>query len=300
LELRHLRYFVAVAEAANFTRAAAGMRVAQPALSRQVQDLEDEIGVDLLRRSPRGVVLTAEGKLFLEEARRILAGADEAVSRVRALARGDAGDLHVGYAPSPSIEVLPPGMAAFQKAAPRVNVLLHDLAGNELCDGLRDGSLELAVMSRPMDENSRGLKFEALRQYPICVAVGPGHRLARFKSVTMDQLATEQLVVFRKKEYTDYHRLLARVFAGVSRRPGVAVECDGASSLVTEVEAGRGVAIMPQVFSRVVGGRLKLRPLTPAPEPLDVGICVATQGDLTPAGEKLCEHIRRIAKAPRG
>jgi DNA-binding transcriptional LysR family regulator len=98
VELRHLRYFLAVGEASNFTKAAARLRVAQPALSRQIQDLEDEIGVDLLRRSPRGVTLTAEGKLFLEEVRRLLRQADESVENVRALTRGQYGELHIGYA----------------------------------------------------------------------------------------------------------------------------------------------------------------------------------------------------------
>src|SRR5215813_4694985 len=101
MELRHLRYFLVVGEVLNFTKASARLRIAQPALSRQMQDLEDEIGVDLLKRSPRGVTLTAEGKLFLEEARSVLSRADESVKKVRALARGEYGELHVGYAPTP-------------------------------------------------------------------------------------------------------------------------------------------------------------------------------------------------------
>src|SRR5438876_7618223 len=121
MELRHLRYFLAVAEALNFTKAAAMLRVAQPALSRRVQDLEDEIGVDLLKRSPRGGVLTAEGKLFLDKTRQILKLADESVEQVRALARGEEGELHMGYAPAPTVEILPPALAAFQKAFPRVS-----------------------------------------------------------------------------------------------------------------------------------------------------------------------------------
>src|SRR5260370_22685196 len=102
MELRHLRYFLAAGEALSFTKAAAQLRVAQPALSRQVQDLEDEIGVDLLKRRRRGVTLTAEGKLFLEEVRELLKRADESVEKVRALARGEYGDLHVGYAAAPT------------------------------------------------------------------------------------------------------------------------------------------------------------------------------------------------------
>src|SRR5882672_1935826 len=134
MELRHLRYFLAVAEALNFTKAAALLRVAQPALSRRVQDLEDEIGVDLLNRSPRGVVLTAEGKLFLDKTRHILKLADESVEQVRALARGEEGELHMGYAPAPTVEILPPALAAFQKAFPRVRVLLHDFSEQELIE----------------------------------------------------------------------------------------------------------------------------------------------------------------------
>ncbi|SRR5216117_2007633 len=128
MELRHLRYFLAVGEALNFTKTSARLRVAQPALSRQVQDLEDEIGVDLLKRSPRGVTLTAEGKLFLDEVRELLKRANGAVEKVLALARGEYGELHIGYAPTPTVEILPPALAAFQKAVPRVKLVLHDLS----------------------------------------------------------------------------------------------------------------------------------------------------------------------------
>jgi len=296
MELRHLRYYVAVAEALNFTKAAARLSIAQPALSRQVQDLEDEIGVDLLARSPRGVALTAEGKLFLEEVRELLKRADEAVEKTRALARGESGELQIGFSPSPTVEILPPALGAFQKAVPRVTVRLHDLAGNELADGVRNGTLELAVMQRPQESNSAGLLFEPLHTYPICVAIPQEHPLAKLKAVPIARLATEKLVVFRRREYTDYHALLARVFDGLSQRPAIAIECDGTSSLMTEIAAGRGVAIVPQVFSNTFGSRLKLRPLTPTPAPQEVGIVRAFKGDVTPAGEKFCAQLRVVAK----
>ena len=194
MELRHLRYFLAVGEALNFTKAAAQLRVAQPALSRQVQDLEDEIGVDLLRRSPRGVTLTAEGKLFLEEVRELLKRADESVEKVRALARGEYGELHVGYAPSPTVEILPPALAAFQKAVPRVKVVLHDLSSDELIAGLQNATLELAVMVQPTGEQTAGIEFELLRTYPLCVAMTAAHPFARLKSITLEKLAAEPLV----------------------------------------------------------------------------------------------------------
>src|ERR1700742_1099876 len=212
MELRHLRYFLAVAEALNFTKAAALLHVAQPALSRRVQDLEDEIGVDLLKRSPRGVVLTAEGKVFLDKTRQILKLADESVEQVRALARGEYGELHIGYAPAPTVEILPPALAAFQKAFPRVRVLLHDLSEQELIEGLRNGRLELAMMPGDAGSQSIGVEIEALRTYPICVAVAPTHRFARIKTITLEMVAAEPMIGFNRKEYPEYYTGLDRIF----------------------------------------------------------------------------------------
>ena len=296
MELRHLRYFVAVAEALNFTKASARLRVAQPALSRQMTDLEDEIGVDLMKRSPRGVTLTAEGKLFLDEVRELLKRADESVEKVRALARGEYGELHVGYAPSPTVEVLPPALAAFQKAVPRVKVLLHDLSSDELIAGLQNATLELAVMVRqPVGDETAGIQFELLRTYPLCVAMTATHPFARLKSITLEKLAAEPLVGFRRKDYPEYNRILARVFAPVRAKPRIAVECDSASSLITEVEAGRGVALSSTIFKLVAGKRLLYRPLTGTAEVASVGIARASKGDVTPAGEKFCEILRKIS-----
>src|SRR6266480_4703448 len=233
MELRHLRYFLAAGEALNFTKAAAQLRVAQPALSRQIQDLEDEIGVDLLRRSSRGVTLTAEGKLFLEEVREMLKRADESLEKVRALARGEYGELHVGYASVPTVEILPPALAAFQKAVPRVKVLLHDLSSDELITGLRDASLELAIMVEPVGEQTAGIEFELLRTYPLCVAMTATHPFARLKSITLEKLAAEPLVGLRRNDYSEYYRIVDRVFASVHAKPRIAVECDSASSLIT-------------------------------------------------------------------
>jgi DNA-binding transcriptional LysR family regulator len=290
------RVAVAVAEALNVTRAAVRLRVAQPALSRQIRDLEEEIGVDLMKRSPRGVTLTAEGKLFLEEARGILRSTEDSVEKVRALARGEFGELHVGYSPSPTVEILPPALAAFQTQAPRVSVRLHDLAGNELAAGLRSGELDLAVMQRPQGENAPGILFEPVVGYPLCVAAPPSHPLARKRTVSIEALASEKVVVYRKSEYADYHNLLDQVFSGLPARPAIAAECDSGSSLITAVESGRGVAVLPSIFARISGRRLAFRPLSPAGSVLEVGISRAIHGDLTPAAEAFCRLVREGRK----
>jgi DNA-binding transcriptional LysR family regulator len=295
VELRHLRYFLAVGEALNFTKAAARLRVAQPGLSRQIQGLEDEIGVNLLRRSSRGVMLTTEGKLFLEEVREVLKHVDKSVEKVRALARGEYGELHIGYAPVPTTEILPPALAAFQKAMPRVKVLLHDLSSDELIAGLRNATLELALMLQPIEEQTAGIEFEILRTYSWCVVLSAAHPFARLKSIPLKKLAAEPLVGFNRKDYPEHYRFIERLFRPISAKPRIALECDSASSLIMAVESG-GIALVTTVFERVAGKRVIYRPLTGTTDaPPPVGIARAPKGDMAPAGEKFCEILRQTS-----
>src|SRR5690349_11176616 len=192
--------------------ASARLRVAQPALSRQMTHLEDEIGVDLMKRSPRGVTLTAEGKLFLDEARELLKRADESVKKVRAVARGEYGELHIGYSPTPTIEILPPALAAFQKAVPGVQVLLHDMSSDEIMEGLRSSTLQLAVTPRESGGHMTGIEFESLRNYPICLALAAGHPLARLKSIPLQKIAAEPLITLNRKEYPGAYSSLEQLF----------------------------------------------------------------------------------------
>jgi len=295
MELRHLRYFLAVGEVLNFTKAAARLHVAQPALSRQVRDLEEEIGVDLVRRSPRGLMLTAEGKLFLEEVRELLKHADQSVERVRALARGEYGELHIGYIPIPTVEILPPALEAFRKSVPHVKPVLHNLPTDELIAELRNATLELAIMVQPIGEQTAGIEFEALRSYVWCVALNASHPFARLKSIPLKKVAEEPLVALRRKKYSEYYRVLERIFAPVSTKPNIVAECDSESSLVLEVEAGRGIALVTTILKLMNGKRLLYRPLTATTEAQSVGIARATKGDATPAGEKFCRLLRQIS-----
>ena len=296
MELRRLRQFLAVGEALNFTRAAKQLRIAQPALSRYVQDLEDELGVDLLRRSPRGVMLTAEGKLFLEEARELLKRADESVEKVRALARGEYGELHVGYSSVPTVEILPPTLAAFQKTVPRVRMMLHDLSSDDLIAELQNATLQLAIMVQPEGAQTVGIEFEPLRAYPWCVALTAAHPFARLKSIPLEKAAAEPLVGLRRKDYSEYYRTLEQLFVPVSAKPRLAVECDSVTSLILEVEAGRGIALVTTVLKLVGGKRLLYRALAGTTEAQAVGIARAAKGDVTPAGEKFCEILRKISR----
>src|SRR5215469_86111 len=296
MELRHLRYFQVVGEVLNFTKAAARIRVAQPALSRRIQDLEDEIGVDLLRRSPRGVTLTAEGKLFLQEVSELLKRVNESVEKTRALARGEYGELHIGYIPIPTTEILPRALEAFRKAVPHVRLVLHDLSTDKLISGLRDGALELAIMVQPIGEQTAGIEFETLRSYVWCAALSRAHPLARLKSLPLEKLAGERLVILSRKSYSEYHRILEHIFSPLSSKPHIAMECDSESSLFMEVEAGRAIAVVTTIAKLTAGKRVVYRPLTGTTEAQAVGIARAAKGDVTPAGEKFCEILRKVSR----
>jgi DNA-binding transcriptional LysR family regulator len=286
---------VTVAEALNFTKAAMRLRVAQPALSRQVAALEDELGVDLLKRTSHGVVLTAEGKLFLEEAREILKRVDESVTKVRALARGEFGELQVGYVPPLELHLLPRALAEFQKTTPAVRVVLHDLGTDEICHGLRNDTLHLALMMRPTGEAATGIGFEEVGCYPFFVAMAPGHPLAKMKTISVDAIAGRPLVVMNRMRNSEHHRTLSRIFA--PQRPNIATEADSVNSFLTEVSIGNCVALVSQLFKEAIGKRLVFRKLVDTDVAMCIGITRAKNGDLPPAGEKLCATIRKISRA---
>src|SRR5277367_5144578 len=145
MELRHLRYFVVVAEEQNVTRAAERLHVSQPPLSRQIRDLEEELGVELFRRTAKSLALTEAGKLFLIETRAVLLRVDQAVDAVRALASHHRGTLHVGYAPSLTVRLLPRTLMIFERAHPGVRVALHDLSTEESLDRLSSGKIDVAL-----------------------------------------------------------------------------------------------------------------------------------------------------------
>jgi DNA-binding transcriptional LysR family regulator len=297
MELRHLRYFVAVAEAENVTRAAQRLHVSQPALSRQVRDLEEEFGFALLRRTAKAVNLTDAGRTFLVEARAVLQRADEAVKAARAVAVGGGGELHVGYAPSPTVRLLPPTLRAFQAELPQVRVKLHDLNTEEMLDGLRRGALQLAILVRPTRAMLRGMHFEALERDALRLAVAPAHPFARLRSVPLAQAAAQPFVGLTRKDYPEYYEMFDEAFAKVKAAPRVAEEHDGATSLIAAVAAGSGVALVSQSLGCSAGERLKLLPLSPAPSPLIVGAAWVGDG-LSPSADLFLRCARAAVGEP--
>jgi DNA-binding transcriptional LysR family regulator len=271
MELRHLRYFVAVAGEENVSRAALKLHVSQPGISRQIRDLEDEIGFTLFERSAKSVRLTAAGKVFLTGVREVLQQVEEVVKKARAAAGGTTGEINVGYAPSLTVQILPPMLRAFQEQFPQMRVALHDLSSEEMLAQLAGKKLQVALTVPPLGKLLRGLAFKELARYATVVAVAPGHPLAKLKAIALKQVASEPLIGLSRKDYPEYHVEMKRLFATVGSRPNIAEEHEGGTSIIAAVEAGRGIALVPSSLACMVGERLKLIPIKPALPPIPVG-----------------------------
>ncbi|EDY83683.1 hypothetical protein VDG1235_3310 [Verrucomicrobiia bacterium DG1235] len=272
MELRHLRYFIEVALEENVTRAAEKLHVSQPALSRQVRDLEEELGFALLERSAKSVSLTEAGRVFLDEASAVLERLEVGVAAARAAAEDGSGEIHVGYAPSLTVKILPPTIRAFQAEYPKVKVKLYDMSTEEMLDGLRSGKLDFAFMLESKVKTLASFLFRPLKREAIRLGVGRDHAWASGGPVKVKDLKREALVGYNLSEYPEYGDLLGKVLRPAGMRVKLAEEHESVSSLVAAIEAGMGVGVVTESLSCVAGGRVCLLDLDPDPEALVVGI----------------------------
>ena len=290
MELRHLRYFVAVAEMENVSRAAMQrLHVSQPSLSRQIRDLEDEMGVQLLERTPKSVRLTDAGRAFLDDARAILKHAGDAVGKARAIAGKGASELQIGDWPLATERIMPGLLRTYREAMPDVRVKLHDWPVEQNIAGVRDGRLHLAILVPPLKANALDeLRFEQLTAIRVCLAVSCNHPFARRQSVSLTDAAREPFIGLTREEYPRYQEYLSAIFGRVNDKPRIVEEHDGWSYVFSAVSAGTGVAISSALFSHGSADRVKLVRLTPEPKRVAIGILMR-KGRLTPAAEKFCQ-----------
>jgi DNA-binding transcriptional LysR family regulator len=295
MELRHLRYFVAVAELENVSRAALKLHVSQSALSSQIRDLEDDVGFNLLERTAKSVRLTDAGRAFLTEAQAVLQHADEAVKKARAVANAEPTEIHVGYSAENTVEILPKTLRAFQQAMPNVHVRLHDWNNKDIVDGIRDGRLQLGLIVPPAKASAlHDLRYEELFQVRVCVAVGPQHPFARRSTIPIAEVAAEPFIGLTREDYPGYYDYVSIIFSKVEQKPRVVEEYDSYFGIISAVEAGTGVALGADVLGHSLGNRVRLLYITPEPKPISVGI-VAPKERLSPAAEKFRECAKEAA-----
>ena len=242
MELRHLRYFVAIGEEQHYGRAARRLRVAQPALSRQIQDLEQELGFKLFERLPRGVKLSAAGKLFLEDARRILQEVSEAAVRAGRVASGRSGTLRVGFAENASWRgVVPESFRRFRELHPDADLELQPAASLEQLEALRAGRLDAGFIFN-MPRGDPDFDQLPVATQHIELAVPKGHALTKRKKLRLRDLAEARFVWFPRRESPAlYDRLMHACFRGGLRSPRVVQEGLNEATILSLVSTGLGV-----------------------------------------------------------
>jgi LysR family transcriptional regulator, benzoate and cis,cis-muconate-responsive activator of ben and cat genes len=263
MELRHLRYFAAVAAHGSFNRAAINLHLTQPALSRQVKDLEDELDVPLFVRGKNAVTLTAAGEVFYEEARDLLARADQAIQRVRGEARNEI--LRVGYAPSLTTGIMPGALEKFQTATPRVRIELADLSPREMVEQAKEGRLDLLIAPGGFESDLPAFQWTELRRMTMVLVMPAMHPLAKLTKITPARLRDLPLVGLGRDNFPEYAprvRAILKPFGVVPRF--VSLVKDGLSALFVALEANNAAALLADGIECVMPRSLVVRPFSPA------------------------------------
>ena len=296
MELRHLRYFVAVAEELHFGRAAARLHVAQPALSQQIIHLERELGVLLLARTKRRVALTEPGRLFLAEARRALAQVALAVEVARGAEAGEVGRLRIGYVDSALWGALPEAIGAFRERYPRVTLTLLERLPTQQLEGLRRGDLDVAI--GPPPPATAPVETALVAEEPVVVALPAAHPLARRDAVPLAELAGEPWLLVPARVPSRLRNIALGAAAAAGFTPRVAQEARELDALVALVSAGLGVTLVPVSVSRVARPGVAFRPL--AGETLAFRlVALWRRGATRPALATFLEVLREVAGAGR-
>jgi len=291
MELRHLRYFVAAAEDLNISRAAARLRVSQPPLSRQIHDLEDEIGTQLFDRSNKKLKLTLAGEYFLQEAKKILSHAQRATRVAKSVAAGQAGQITIAFLSPLGGMFLPPVIRAFRGKFPLVDVDLVEMTPRKQLDALLDNQVDLGFVAKAEVESANEFAFEPVMDVELRLALALEHPLSKLRRIPVAKLEEERLILFKRSAAPATHDLLLRLCRSAGFEPNIVKQSDRPQSILDLVAAGVGVSILPELFQRYQAD-LVMRPLIPRPP--KISLCMVwRQNDTSAALHAFRAMIRR-------
>jgi DNA-binding transcriptional LysR family regulator len=249
MELRHLRYFVAVAEELHFGRAASRLFIVQPSLSQQIRQLEEELGFPLLKRTRRSVELTDAGRVFFVSAQNILAQVQEAKRAALRAYRGEVGRLVVGYISSSTYDLLPAMLRAYRERFPHVEVALRELTTPIQVKALEENELQIGLMRLPI--NTPLVNVEVVRREPIVCVLPEEHPLAARERIAMPMLAHEPFVLQSRQHGGGYYVQLMKLCLAAGFSPNVVQEVTETHTIVGLVAAGIGISLVPQSIRNI-------------------------------------------------
>lgn len=280
IDIRHLRYFQAVAEDLHFGRAAARLCIAQPALSRQIQQLEEEVGTPLLRRTQRRVELLAAGTIFLERTNLILEEVARAAADARRVGNGEFGRLSVGFIHSSTYGLLPSIIERFRHLYPDIELELHEMPIAEQHVALTRGLIDVGLLR--MQPAPRGLEIQPVMKDPFLLAVPVGHPLEKLEAVLLQTLAAESIIMFSKRESPLFHSRVMAMCERAGFTPRVAQHATQIHTVVGLVGAGMGIAIVPGTARNLRPRGVHFLEILDRPEPVHVALAWR-RGEDTPA-----------------
>jgi DNA-binding transcriptional LysR family regulator len=262
MELRHLRYFVTAAEELNLSRAASRLRISQPPLSRQIRNLEEEVGAPLFDRSKHRLQLTPAGKAFLEQARQILTQAEHAVRMAKSVSQGKSGQLTLAFLSPLGGVFLPAAVRMFRQKFPQVEVTIIEMVPGEQIKALFDGQIDIGIVARDEARFEKALALEPLGEVGMVAALPPEHALTKLRKVPLQRLAGEPLVFFKKSSAPAVHDWIRDLCRSSGFEPKIGRQCDQAQAILDSVASGIGIAILPEFFRRYQS-EVAFRPLAP-------------------------------------
>jgi DNA-binding transcriptional LysR family regulator len=290
MELRHLRYFNALAEALHFRRAAERLAIAQPALSQQIRQLERELGVQLLERTRRRVALTEAGAVFLERARAALAEAEEAVRLARLASRGELGNLGIGVVTSALYGIFPEVVRVFLQRHRQVHLTLHELTVNDQIRALRARRIQVAFIRPPLNESE--IEVRTITREPWVAALPTSHRFARQRRVSLRSLAGEAFISFPRELAPGLYDQVISLCQRAGFSPRIVQEAQ-MQTVVSLVAAGIGVALVPATLQNLSRKGLVYKPVSGAPSKLELAVAWR-RDDLSPLLAAFLGVVREI------
>jgi LysR family hca operon transcriptional activator len=291
VELRHLRYFVAVAEELNFTRAAARLYTSQPSLSQQIRQLEAAVGVPLLDRSRHHVALTNAGRIFLREAKDILGRLEHAGRLAKQAADGRAGDLSVGTFPAADVRILPALRPLVATRLPHLRLILHSKYALEPVTGLRTGALDVAFLRGPLDED--GLEAIELLREQIVVMLPAHHAVARRKRIPVALLHDLPCITMNRALAPALHDAIASLYRQARIRMHAVSSADNVLGHLQLVQEGLGFALLPDSMGSLLPPGVVVKPLDCTPVP-SVSIVIAWKaGNASPLVRAFVDLVRQ-------
>jgi|KBSSwiStaDraftv2_1062776.scaffolds.fasta_scaffold341105_2 DNA-binding transcriptional LysR family regulator len=264
MELRHLRYFIGVAEALSFTKAARALRVAQPALSRQIHQLEEEVGVALFERTRRGTTLTAAGRAFLAESRSLLRQSEEAVRVAQRTGTDQAGSLDLGYVWGLFHTRVPEIVAQFRRHHPDVGVNLFDLTATEQASALASGRLDAGFIGLADEAEAAGLAKQKVGSCQFVAALPAAHRNAKRRTLRLALLAQDFFITISEKNYPGASRQARLACERAGFRPRILQAAERGHTILSLVAGGCGVALLPEPLRALPHPGVVFRPLEDA------------------------------------